>query len=166
MRFQVPLMLLSALTLPAAAQQAASPDPASAVRAARADDLPGLWIAVALGKYAEVDVEDSLFAPYQLFYFDPNGRMKHMTSSQPFRQSQLAVFDAAPLVTRYTVDRRGTLLLTNPAWDEPRSYLCSLVIKDTPGDDPHLPRVGDIVLSGTDGQGRPLWSKLLRKPAP
>jgi len=164
-------MLLSALALSAlafldAAQQAPSPDPPPAVRAPRTDDLRGLWIMVALSKHAEVDVEDSFFAPYQLFYFDPNGRMKHMTSPQPFRQSQLAMFDAAPLVTRFTVDRHGTLLLMNPAWDAPRSYLCSFVIKDTPGDDPRLPRAGDILLSGTDGQGRPLWSKLLRKPAP
>jgi hypothetical protein len=92
--------------------------------------------------------------------------MKHMTSSQPFRQSQLAVFDAAPLVTRFTVDRGGTLLLTNPAWDAPRSYPCSVVIKGAPGDDPRLPRAGDVVLSGTDGQGRLLWSKLLRKLNP
>jgi hypothetical protein len=166
MRLQIPLMLLSALALPAVAQQTPSPDPPPAVRAARTDDLPGLWVMVALSKHAEVDVEDSLFAPYQLFYFDPNGGMKHMTSAQMFRQSQLAVFDAAPLVTRFTVDRRGTLLLMNPAWDAPRSYLCRLVIKDTPGDDPRLPRAGDILLSGTDGQGRPLWSKLLRKLNP
>lgn len=153
-------VLISLLLAAAAAAAENAP-----IRPARMRDLPGLWEMVALTKHAEIDAEDSLFAPYQLFYFDPKGRMKHMTSPKPFRATQRSMFEAAPLVTAYTLDRRGQLQLTNPGWDAPRSYLCTFVTKDAAGDDPR-PRAGDLLLSGLDAAGKPAWSKLLRKAQP
>jgi hypothetical protein len=154
--------LLMAVLIACAAPAAEKP----AVRAARAGDLPGLWQMVALTKYAEVDAADSLFAPYQLFYFDPSGRMKYMTSPKPFRDTQRSMFNAAPPVTRFTLDRRGQLQLTNPGWDAPRSYLCRFVTRDAPGDGPVPLRAGDLLLTGVDDAGKPAWSKLLRKTTP
>jgi hypothetical protein len=135
------------------------------VRPARVSDLPGLWqmIEISFAKNASVDAEDSLLAPYQIFYFDPRGWMKYMTSGKPFSQGQLALFDAAPLVTRYELDKRGTLALTNPAWDEPRKYQCTAVTKVEGGSDPRAPRAGDLLLAAKDAQGTVLWAKLLRK---
>jgi hypothetical protein len=131
------------------------------LRPARTADLAGTWQMVALSKPADVDASDSLFAPYQLFRFDPNGRMKHMTASKPF--TSLALFDAAPLVIRYALDRRGTLTLSNPAWDTPRKYTCSIVTKPQTADDARLPRAGDLVITDAAEPGTPTWSKLLRK---
>ncbi len=136
------------------------------LRPARPRDLPGLWQMLAVTKTAEIDAEDNFFAPYQLFYFDAKGRMKHMTSPKPFRDTQRSMFEAAPPVTAYSLDRRGQLQLTNPGWDTPRSYQCSVVTKDAAGDDPKRARAGDLLLSGVDGSGKPAWSKLLRKAGP
>ena len=131
-----------------------------AVRPARNADLPGTWAMVNLvGDKA--DPSDSMFAPFQIFHFDSDGRMKFMTSAKPF--TSLALFEAAPLVTRYSLDKHGTLLLANPGWPTPRKYQCIVVLKGARGDDVKLPRPADVLLSGVDEAGRPAWSKLLRK---
>lgn len=144
-----------------AAALAAGWSEAPELRPARTADLAGTWQMVALNKPADADASDSLFAPYQLFRFDPGGRMKHMTASKPF--TSLALFDAAPLVIRYSLDRRGTLTLVNPAWDAPRKYTCSIVMKPQTADDARLPRAGDLVISEAAEPGPPAWTKLLRK---
>lgn len=133
------------------------------VRPIRVSDLPGLWQMMDLNKSPSEDAEDSLFAPYQIFYFDPRGGMKYMTSAKPFSKGQLALFDAAPLVTRFEVDKDGMLALTNPAWDEPRRYQCNAITKVEGGSEIRAPRAGDVVLAATDAQGKVLWAKLLRK---
>jgi hypothetical protein len=154
-------VILLALTAAMAVLAPAAGDPQ--VRPARASDLPGLWQMMDLNKSASVDAEDSLFSPYQIFYFDPRGWMKYMTRVKPFTQAQLALFDAAPMATRYEVDKRGTLALTNTAWDEPRRYQCNTVTKVEDGSDPRAPRVGDLLLAATDAEGKLVWVKLLRK---
>jgi len=134
-------------------------------RPARASDLPGVWVMVDLTHSAPVDPEDKLFAPYQIFAFDRKGGMKHMTSAKPFTEGQLALFDSAPQVTRYGVDRNGILVLVNPSWEAPLKYQCRLVTKTKDESDPKSPRAGDLLLTSTDDRGREAWSKLLRKPS-
>lgn len=130
------------------------------VRPARNADLPGTWVMLNLVT-DKADREDSTFAPYQIFHFDASGRMKFMTSAKPF--SNLALFEAAPLVTRYSLDKHGALTLTNPGWDEPRKYQCIVVVKGPAGEDAKLPHPGDVLLTSVDAGGKPLWSKLLRQ---
>jgi hypothetical protein len=145
------------LMLVAAAVWAEAPE----TRPARTADLAGTWQMVALLKPADADAGDSTFAPFQLYRFDPNGRMKHMTASKPF--TSLALFDAAPLITRYALDRRGILTLSNPAWDAPHKYVASIVTKPPTASDAKLPRAGDLVIAENPEQGSAAWSKLLRK---
>ncbi|HXN48811.1 MAG TPA: hypothetical protein VN893_19330 [Bryobacteraceae bacterium] len=132
-------------------------------RPARSSDLPGIWIMVELTSSAALDPQDQLFAPFQLFAFDKKGGMKHMTSGKPFTQGQLSLFDSAPQVTRYSVDRNGILVLANPSWEAPLKYQCRLVTKTKEAADPRSPHEGDLLLISTDERGREAWSKLLRK---
>ncbi len=150
----VVLTALAAATLLAGGPQA---------RPARSSDLPGIWMMVDLTHNAPVDPEDNLFAAYQIFAFDKKGGMKHMTSAKPFTEGQLSLFDSAPQVTRYGVDRNGILVLVNPSWDAPIKYQCRLVTKTKDAADPKSPRAGDLLLISTDERGREAWSKLLRK---
>jgi hypothetical protein len=153
-------MRLLALTALAAATLMAGGPPS---RPARATDLPGVWMMVDLTHTVPVDPEDQLFAPYQIFAFDRKGGMKHMTSAKPFTEGQLSLFDSAPQVTRYGVDRNGILALVNPSWEAPLRYQCHLVTKTKDGGDPKSPHEGDLLLVSTDDRGREAWSKLLRK---
>ena len=132
-------------------------------RPARSSDLPGVWVMADMTHTAPVDPEDKLFAPYQIFAFDRKGGMKHMTSAKPFTEGQLSLFDAAPQITRYGVDRNGILVLVNPSWDAPLKYQCHVVTKTKDAADPKSPRAGDLLLISTDDRGREAWSKLLRK---
>ncbi len=133
----------------------------AALRPARTADLAGTWQMVSITKAEDTDESDSFFAPYQLFRFDAGGRMKFMTATKPF--TSLALFDSAPMVTRYSVDRRGILTLVNDAWDAPRKYLCRMVTKAETAADRKEPREGDLLLTGADDAGKAGWSKLLRK---
>ncbi len=153
MRFAAAFVALAAL--------AAGPQ----TRPARSSDLPGVWLMVDMTRNAPFDPEDKLFAPYQIFAFDKRGGMKHMTSAKPFTEGQLALFNSAPQITRYGVDKTGVLVLSNPSWDAPLKYHCRLVVKaeaDAAGD-PKSPQAGDLILAGIDDRGREAWSKLLRK---
>jgi len=153
-------MRLVALTALAATTLLAGGPPS---RPARASDLPGIWVMVDMTHSAPVDPEDKLFAPYQIFGFSRKGGMKHMTSAKPFTEGQLALYDSAPEVTRYGVDRNGTLILVNPSWEAPLKYQCRLVTKTKDEGDPKSPRAGDLLLVATDDRGREEWTKLLRK---
>ncbi len=156
-------MRLVALTaLAAAILLAAGPQS----RPARASDLPGIWMMVDITSTAPLDPQDTLFAPYQIFAFDKKGGMKHMTSAKPFTGGQLSLFDAAPQITRYGVDRNGILALVNPSWEAPLKYQCRFVTKTKDGGDPKSPHEGDLLLISTDDRGREAWSKLLRKGRP
>ncbi len=150
----------SVLIIAALALAAMASEDQPAVRPARTGDLPGTWQMVSITKAPGADAEDAQFAPYQIFFFDQGGKMKHMTSPKPF--SSLALFEAAPLVTRYSVDKKGTLVLTNPSWDAPRKYQCDVVTKAA-GNDAKSARPGDVILTGTDDSGKLAWTKLLRK---
>lgn len=132
-------------------------------RPARSSDLPGVWMMVEMTRNAPIDPQDKLFAPYQIFAFDKKGGMKHMTSARPFTEGQLALFNSAPQVTRYGVDRNGTLVLVNPSWDAPLKYQCRVVTRTKDEGDPKSPQAGDLLLAATDDRGREAWSKLLRK---
>ena len=112
---------------------------------------------------AGFEPDDKTVAPYQIFGFDKKGGMKHMTSAKPFTRSQLELFDAAPQVTRFGVDKNGTLVLVNPAWDAPLKYQCRIVTKTEAAGDMKSPQEGDLIMTSTDDQGREVWSKLLRK---
>jgi hypothetical protein len=159
MRIQTVFIASAAL---AAALAAAGPE----LRPARTADLPGVWVMVDQVRNAPFDPEDTVFAPYQLFAFDQKGGMKHMTSPKQFTDSQLALFSAAPQVTRYTVEKDGTLVLANPSWDAPIKYQCRVVTKTEDPDTGRSPREGDLVLSSIDAHGKEAWSKLLRKATP
>jgi len=115
---------------------------------------------------APLDPQDTQFAPYQVFAFDRKGGMKHMTSAKPFTEGQRALFNTAPQVTRYSVDRNGILVLVNPSWEAPLKYQCLFVTKTGDGSDPKSPRAGDLLVISTDERGREAWSKLLRKGRP
>jgi hypothetical protein len=158
MRFNAILFALAA----AAVALGAPPD-SPQVRPARGSELVGLWQMVDVTRGPSADAEDSQLAPFQIFYFDRRGWMKFMTSMKPFSKGQLALFDSAPLVTRYEMEKDGTLALTNPAWDEPRRYHCNAVTKVEGEGDVRAPHVGDLVLAATDAEGKPVWAKLLRK---
>jgi hypothetical protein len=153
MRF-LALTILAATTLLAGGPQA---------RPARGSDLLGVWVMIDMTRDPSFDPQDKLFAPYQIFAFDKRGGMKHMTSAKPFTDGQLALFNSAPEVTRYGVDRNGTLVLVNPSWDAPLKYQCRVVTKTKDEGDPKSPQAGDLLLSSTDDRGREAWSKLLRK---
>ena len=129
-------------------------------------DLGGGRVRLARVKDSLFESEDKLFAPYQVFEFDKKGGMKHMTSAKPFTGGQLSLFDSAPQVTRYGVDRNGILVLVNPSWDAPLKYQCHVVTKTKDAADPKSPRAGDLLLISTDDRGREAWSKLLRKGHP
>jgi hypothetical protein len=133
------------------------------VRPARTSDLPGVWFMAAITTNAPADPDDSAFAPYQIFGFDRQGGMKHMTAAKPFTPGQIALFDSAPQVTRYTVEKGGELVLSSPSWDAPLKYQCRLVTKAEGASDPKSAQAGDLLLVSTDEQGREVWSKLLRK---
>lgn len=152
-------MRLLALASVAAVLLAAGPH----LRPARSSDLPGVWLMVDMTNTAPVDPQDKQFAPYQIFAFDRKGGMKHMTSAKPFTEGQLALFNSAPQITRYSVDGSRTLMLSNPSWDAPLKYQCRLVTKAEPASDPKSPQAGDLLLAATDDRGREVWSKLLRK---
>ncbi len=132
-------------------------------RPARSSDLPGVWVMIDMTHGAPFDPQDKLFAPYQIFGFDRKGGMKHMTSARPFTEGQFALFNSAPQVTRYTVERDGTLTLSNPSWEAPLRYQCRVVTKAEAAGDPRSPQPGDLLLSGTEERGREGWSKLLRR---
>lgn len=151
MRFVAAFVALAAL--------AAGPQ----TRPARSSDLPGVWLMADMTRNAPFDPEDKQFAPYQIFGFDKRGGMKHMTSAKPFTEGQLALFNSAPQITRYSVDGSRTLMLSNPSWDAPLKYQCRLVTKAEPASDPKSPQAGDLLLAATDDRGREVWSKLLRK---
>ena len=154
------MRLVTALAIQAAfaaALIAAAPQ----MRPARASDLPGVWLMVGLTNDAPFDPEDKVFAPYQIFAFDKKGGMKHMTSAKPFTEGQLALFSAAPQVTRYTVSPDGTLELSNPSWDAPLKYQCRVVTK--PDADAKSIQAGDVLMISVDERGREAWSKVLRK---
>ncbi len=155
-------MRLLALASFAAALMASGPQ----TRPARSSDLPGIWMMVDISSTAPLDLQDTLFAPYQIFAFDKKGGMKHMTSAKPFTEGQLALFDSAPQITRYGVDRNGILVLVNPSWEAPLKYQCRLVTKTKDAADPKSPHEGDLLLISTDDRGREAWSKLLRKRRP
>ena len=161
MRSRAVLIAVLAAIASFAAQTAGSP-PWGAVTAkpARNSDLAGTWVMLRL-VVDKADPDDSTFAPYQIFQFDTSGRMKFMTSAKPF--SNFALFEAAPLVTRFTLDKHGVLTLSNPGWDAPRKYQCTVVAKGPAGDEARVPRAGDVLLSGLDESGKPSWSKLLRQ---
>jgi hypothetical protein len=154
-------LALAALLVPALL--AADPE----YRPARTTDLPGVWMVVAMATSAPPDPDDKTFAPYQIFGFDRQGGMKHMTSTKPFREGQIALFNAAPQVTRYSVEKDGTLVLSNPSWDVPLKYQCRVVVKADAkagaAADAKSPQAGDVLLVSMDDQGREAWSKLLRK---
>ena len=152
-------MRLIALASFAAILMAAGPQ----ARPARSSDLPGVWLMVDMTSNAPVDPQDKAFAPYQIFAFDRKGGMKHMTSARPFTEGQLSLFDSAPQITRYGVDRNGILVLVNPSWEAPLKYQCRMVTRTKDGSDPKSPRAGDLLLVSTDDRGREAWSKLLRK---
>jgi hypothetical protein len=158
MRNRAILITLMA-TLVAAALVAADPQ----ARPAKTSDLEGVWQMVELTNNQPANADDAQLAPYQIFRFDRHGKMKHMTSQKPFTAGQLALFDSAPLVMEYKVEKRGTLVLSNPSWDAPRTYQCSVVTQAEPSADLQAARAGDLVISGADGQGKILWSKRLRK---
>jgi hypothetical protein len=160
MRFRTVLLIAAGLASVAAGAGAQTPAGVE-VRPARAADLPGMWQMAALIMPPEADASDPLFAPYQVFFFDQSGKMKHMTSARPF--TSFALFEAAPLVTRYSVEKKGTLVLTNPAWDAPRRYQCTVVTKSAGGEDRKSARPGDVLLTGLDEAGKPAWTKVLRK---
>lgn len=131
------------------------------MRPARSADLVGTWQMVSLSKPENVEGTDTVLAPYQLFQFQANGRMKHMTATKAF--TSLALFQAAPAITRYTLNKSGTLTLTNPNWNAPRQYKCSLIVAPATSADPKQPRAGDIILTGSEAPNQPTWSKLLRR---
>jgi len=131
------------------------------MRPARSADLVGTWQMVSISKPENVEGTDTLLAPYQLFQFEANGRMKHMTATKAF--TSLALFQAAPAITRYTLNKSGTLVLTNPNWDAPRQYKCSLIVKPDTNANPKEPRAGDVLMTGSETSNQPAWSKLLRK---
>jgi len=60
--------------------------------------------------------EDKLFATYQIL---PSTRGRHEAHDQrqAFTEGQLALFNSAPQITRYAVDKTGMLVLSSPSWD-------------------------------------------------
>ncbi len=134
-------------------------------RAAKPDELAGIWEMVGMKVSVNHDPQDSFYARYQKFHFSTDGKMKVIASHKAFDRNSEAAFSSAPFTASYELDEKGFLRMNNPGWPGGKGCIAVYVLSDRHKGKADLPQPGDIRLAWLDPAGRPVIIKVLRRIA-
>lgn len=145
----------------------AIPLQAAPYRSCTREDLPGTWEMAAQIINTPVKPEDAFYFPYQRYVFSNEGGVKHMTSQEVFTGEHRKMQDAAPAVTTYQLNDKGTLIFKRERSERLEALVCTYVTETKDEKNAKLPKQGDVLLTyfSETNTTEPLLERLLRKTA-
>ncbi|MCG3177205.1 MAG: hypothetical protein MOGMAGMI_02173 [Candidatus Omnitrophica bacterium] len=138
-------------------------------------DLAGTWIMRGLTLSSQaVNPKDPGLSPYQRYFFDDKGHVKHLVSDRRLSEQDPAVdkFNRMGSTSMYTLDERGLLRIQHLESAFPEQCLCTVVLRDPdplsleklePEKRERIPKKGEIILTYLDRKGKPALTKSLMK---
>lgn len=168
-------VLLAAVSGWTSAHAAEATQRQRAGRPCKPTDLSGTWVMRGLTLAAQpVNSDDPGLSPYQRYFFDQKGRIKHLVADRLLSDEDPALvkFSKMGATSTYTLDQRGLLKIQHLESAFPEQCLCTVVLRDP---DPvsmekldvskreRIPKKGEIVLTYLDRKGKPVLTKSLMK---
>lgn len=144
-------------------------------RPCKPSDLAGTWVMRGLSYAAQpANPNDPGLSPYQRYFFDDKGRIKHLVADRVLTDQDPALVKFAKMgaTSTYTLDERGLLRIQHLESAFPEQCLCTVVLRDP---DPlslekleaakreRIPKKGEIVLTYLNRKGKPALTKSLMK---
>lgn len=167
--------LLAVLAGTLSAHAGETPARQRAGRPCKSTDLAGTWVMRGLSLAAQpVNSDDPGLSPYQRYFFDDKGHVKHLVADRilPEQDPALVKFAKMGATSTYTLDERGLLRIQHLESAFPEQCLCTVVLRDPdplsmeklePSKRERIPKKGEIVLTYLNRKGKPALTKSLMK---
>ncbi len=136
--------------------------PSKDFRPCTQSDLIGTWDVISLQSPTPIDKNNPYFFRYQRFVFQKDGKVRHMTTTEPITEDWFQMMLLAPATSTFRVDQEGVMTIQKKAAPSEHA-LCTYNLLDvrSPDNQPVFMN-GDILLT-TKIDGKIVLQRNLRK---